>query len=355
MESEHYARSGGPRNAVECSQLTLQAGAAGKQQLRVGSYVPGSARMKGAKQRERSSGEKAWRLGCKRDPEEVGVPPRRAWRGQTLRKLPGYGGHAVAHRDTRKSSCTHTSAYGNTLYHWVHTRRPLTRRSREGITGRSCRPAHPHPHPHPPQSFPTRPSKGLRNRRRLQPAPPSPGRVKREAGGGKGCVPVPCCAESRGSGRGEALGGGAPAPIKSPYARTDINKPYQATLSRQQADCSPIFVSLFTSRGALHLQPCGWFLSVLACSLGKPSELLLPPGQNKDPQESLSSGATGHPARLLWPLRRSPVAPAPEGSLASLERVSITIRQGEKKRHAGSRFLSNWGSGIKGLKLGRRT
>lgn len=214
MESQHYARSGGPRNAVECSQLTLQAEAAGKQQLRVGSYVLGSARMKGAKQRERSSGEKAWRLGCKRDPEEVGVPPRRAWRGQTLRKLPGYGGHAVAHRDTRKSSCTHTSAYGNTLYHWVHTRRPLTRRSREGITGRSCRPAHPHPHPHPPQSFPTRPSKGLRNRRRLQPAPPSPGREKREAGGGKGVCPRPLLRWEQRVWEGRGPGGRGPGAYK---------------------------------------------------------------------------------------------------------------------------------------------
>lgn len=181
-------------------------------------------------------------------------------------------------------------------------------------------------------------------------SPPRPAQAGRSArrAGGKGCVPVPCCAGSRGSGRGEALGGGAPAPIKSPYARTDINKPYQATLSRQQADCSPIFVSLFTSRGALHLQPCGWFLSVLACSLGKPSELLLPPGQNKDPQESLSSGATGHPARLLWPLRRPPVAPAPEGSLASLERVSITIRQGKKKDMLGLAFSLTGEVGLRG-------
>lgn len=56
------------------------------------------------------------------------------------------------------------------------------------------------------QSLPPRPCKGLRNRRRLQPAPPSPGRVQRRGNRGKGCVP--CCVGSRGSGRGEALGAG---------------------------------------------------------------------------------------------------------------------------------------------------
>lgn len=136
-----------------------------------------------------------------------GLPPRRAWRGQTLRKLGGDGGHAVGQRDTRKSASTRTGAHGNIHYHSVHTRLRHTPRSRDEITGRSGRPglgglgrAW--------QSLPTRPCKGLRNRRRLQPAPPSPGRVQWEPGGGKGCVPVPCCAGSRGSGRGEALGAG---------------------------------------------------------------------------------------------------------------------------------------------------
>lgn len=68
-----------------------------------------------------------------------GLPPRRAWRGQTLRKLGGDGGHAVGQRDTRKSASTRTGAHGNIHYHSVHTRPPHTPGSRDQITGRSGR------------------------------------------------------------------------------------------------------------------------------------------------------------------------------------------------------------------------
>lgn len=87
------------------------------------------------------------------------------------------------------------------------------------------------PQARPWQSRPTRPCKGLRNRRRLQPAPPSPGRVQREAGGGKGVCPRPLLRWEQRVWEGRGPGGGAQAPIKSPYG-TDINKPCQATLSR---------------------------------------------------------------------------------------------------------------------------
>lgn len=209
------------------------------------------------------------------------MPPRRVWRRKTLRKLLGYGGHAVAQRDTRKSACTRTRARTGThtttrCTHVRCTRCGPERRSQGGAAGRAW------------QSLHTRPCKGLRNRRRLQPAPPSPAWVQREAGGEKGCVPVPCCAGSRGSGRGEARGRGPGAyKIALRHGHKQTLPVYPLAL---QADCSPIFVSFCTSRGALHLQPRCWILSVLACSLGKPSGRLLPPGRDKDPQESLSSG-----------------------------------------------------------------
>lgn len=115
---------------------------------------------------------------------------------------------------------------------------------------------------------------------------------------------------------------------------------------------------LFTSRGALHLQPCCWLLSVLPCWLGKPSGPLLPPGQDKDPQENSSSGCyfTGFPARALWPLRRSqPVVfgGASAGGVAGILGACFNYYRAEKDM-LGLSFLSNWGSGIEGLKLGRR-
>lgn len=206
------------------------------------------------------------------------------------------------------------------------------------------------------QSLPTRPCKGLRNRRRLQPAPPSPGRVQWEPGGGKGCVPVPCCAGSRGSGRGEALGAGPRRLLNRPsHGRKQTLPGYPLELP---ADCSPIFFPLFTSRGALHLQPCCWLLSVLPCWLGKPSGPLLPPGQDKDPQENSSSGCyfTGFPTSALWPLRRpQPVVfgGASAGGVAGILGACFNYYKAEKDM-LGLSFLSNWGSGIEGLKLGRR-
>lgn len=214
-----------------------------------------------------------------------GVPPRRAWRGQRLRKLPGYGGHAVAQRDTRKSACTRTSAHRNTHYHSVHTRPLHTPRTREEITGRSRRP-------------------GLGSLSRRAPAkacatgggssPPRPARVQREAGGcgggrrERGVSPSPAALGAEGLGGARSWGRGPGAyKIALPHGHKQTLPGYPIA---RQADCSPIFVSFCTSRGALYLQPRCWLLSVLACSLGKPSGCLLPPGQDKDPQESLSSG-----------------------------------------------------------------
>lgn len=85
--------------------------------------------MKGAKQRERGLESKSgvWPVnGARGDYVETrrkwGVPPRRAWRRQMLRKLSGYGGHAVAQRHTRKSRMhTHERAREHTLPLGAHT------------------------------------------------------------------------------------------------------------------------------------------------------------------------------------------------------------------------------------------
>lgn len=208
------------------------------------------------------------------------MPPRRVWRRKTLRKLLGYGGHAVAQRDTRKSACTRTSAHGNTHYHSVHTLPLHTPRSRE-ITGRSRRPGL--------AVSPDAPLQRLAQQAAAPAGPAQPSLGAARGGRGKGVCPRPLLRWERRVWEGRGPGGVAQAPIKIAlrHGHKQTLPVYPLAL---QAACSPIFVCFCTSRGALHLQPRCWILSVLACSLGKPSGRLLPPGQDKDPQESLSSG-----------------------------------------------------------------
>lgn len=126
------------------------------------------------------------------------------------------------HGDTRKSTCTRTSAHMNTH---EHTNGSAGQGIRARCTGRGpglgryCR-ADPQPGPRCPSR--PRPYEGLRNRRRLQWAPaarcPSPALRAREEGSGKGCVPA-ACRDREGLG-GARRGGGAAVPIKSPSAGT---------------------------------------------------------------------------------------------------------------------------------------
>lgn len=154
------------------------------------------------------------------------MPPRRVWRRKTLRKLLGYGGHAVAQRDTRKSACTRTSAHGNahgnTHYHSVHTRPLHTPRSRE-ITGRSRRPGL--------AVSPDAPLQRLAQQAAAPAGPAQPSLGAARGGRGKGVCPRPLLRWERRVWEGRGPGGVAQAPIKSPYG-TDINKPCQSTLSR---------------------------------------------------------------------------------------------------------------------------
>lgn len=151
-----------------------------------------------------------------------GLPPRRAWRGQTLRKLGGDGGHAVGQRDTRKSASTRTGAHGNIHYHSVHTRPRHTPRSRDQITGRSGRPglgglgrawA----------GLAVSPDAPLQRLAQQAAAPARPAQPRQGAvgaGRGKGVCPRPLLRWEQRVWEGRGPGGGAPAPIKSSFART---------------------------------------------------------------------------------------------------------------------------------------
>lgn len=190
------------------------------------------------------------------------------------------------------------------------------------------------------------------------------------ATGGRSSPPRPAkagCSARRAAGRGvsqspaalgaEGLGGARPWGRGPGAYKIALRHGHKQTLPgyplELQADCSPISVSLCTSRWALHLQPCCRLCSVLPCSLGKPSGRL-PPGQDKD----LSlRGATGLPARVLWPLRRPQLvvfggAGVDPGGIEGITGAGFDYYKAEKG--VGSRFLSNWGSGIRGLKLGRK-
>lgn len=128
-----------------------------------------------------------------------------------LRKLQeGDGGHAAAQRHKEARRHTHERAREHTQPLGAHTSAAHAAAPRGGLQGGATARTW--------QSLSPRPCKGLRNRRRLQPAQPSPGWVQCGASPGKGCVP-PLRREPR-VGEGQGPGGGAPAPIKSPYART---------------------------------------------------------------------------------------------------------------------------------------
>lgn len=220
---------------------------------------------------------------CVETRRKWGVPPRRAWRGQRLRKLKGYrGASGRAERHKGVLMHTRTSAHGHTTLPLgghtfaAHAAVPRADHREERQAG--------------PGSLSSRaPAKACATGGGSSPPRPAQAGCSTRRAGERGVSPSPAAlgAEGLGGARPRGRGPGAYKIALRTHGHKQTLPGYPLAL---QADCSPIFVSLFTSRGALHLQPCGWLLSVLACSLGKPSGRLLPPEQDKDPQQSLLSG-----------------------------------------------------------------
>lgn len=162
----------------------------------------------------------AWRPGG-----SGGCRPEGRGAGRGLGNSKAIAGQAVAQRDTRESLCTRARARtGTPRYHSVGTRSLHTPRSRERITGRSGR-----------QGRAVSPVAPLQRLAQQAAAPARPAQPRQGAARGgpeKGVCPRLLLRWEQRVWEGRGPGGGAPAPIKSPYARTDINKPCQATLSR---------------------------------------------------------------------------------------------------------------------------
>lgn len=154
-----------------------------------------------------------------------GCRPEGRGAGRGFGNSQAIGGHAVTQRDTTESVCTRARARTSTpRYYSVGTRPLHTPRSREGITGRSRR-----------LSPAVSPVASLQRLAQQAAAPARPAQPRQGAARGgreKGVCPCPLLRWEQRVWEGRGPGGGAPAPIKSPYARTDINKPCQATLSR---------------------------------------------------------------------------------------------------------------------------
>lgn len=217
------------------------------------------------------------------------MPPRRAWRGQRLRKLTGYRGprgHAERHNGvrmhTRTSAHKHASLLLGGHTSAAHAAVPRGNHREEPQAG--------------PCSLSGRlPAKACATGGGSSPPRPAQAGCSSRRAGERGVSLSPAAlgAEGLGGARSWGRGPGAYKIALRTHGHKQTLPGYPLALP---ADCSPIFISLFTSRRALHLQPCGWLLSVLACSLGKPSGCFLPPEQDKDHQESLSSGCYWKPS-----------------------------------------------------------
>lgn len=148
------------------------------------------------------------------------MPPRRAWRKPTLRKLGEGSGGPRGRAETQGSPQAHARARTGTHTTTLHTCPLHTLRLGEGITGRSRR-----------QGLAVSPAAPLQRLAQQAAAPAGPAQPRQGAAlgewGKRGVSPAAPRAEGRGGARPWGRG-------RSAYKialRTGINKPCQATLA----------------------------------------------------------------------------------------------------------------------------